>query len=212
MLTEKSVNEFLGELASASPAPGGGSTAALAGALGASLTSMVCRLTIGRKKYLDVQTTMEGVLRESDRLRKELAELVDEDSRAFNNVMAAMSLPKGTEEEKIKRSEDVQREMVKATILPLRVMELCEEALGFARTVAEYGNVNSVSDAGVGALMLHAACRGAQLNVQINLKSLSDKAFVNETAGRAEAISRRVELLCGEVLKRVNRTISPEVS
>ena len=212
MLTEESVTDFLNELASASPAPGGGSVAALAGALGAALTSMVCNLTIGRKKYADVQTTMEDVVRNSERLRKELTRLVDEDTQAFTHVMVAMSLPKGTEEEKGKRSEAIQREMTKATVLPLRVMELCEEALGFAKIVVEHGNVNSISDAGVGALMLYAACQGAQFNVHINLKSLNDKAFVHETAARAEAISRRVEILREEILKRVNGTIFPELS
>jgi methenyltetrahydrofolate cyclohydrolase len=212
MLTEKSVVEFLDELASASPAPGGGSTAALAGALGAALTSMVCNVTIGKKKYFRVQGTMEAVFKESDRLRKELAKLVDEDTQAFNGVMAAMSLPKETEEERKERSEAIQRAMVNATTIPLRIMALCGEALAAAKISAEHGNVNSISDAGVGALMLHAACLGAQLNVQINLKSINDTAFVEETAQRAGAIARHAESLNNEIMSYVKSSISPELS
>ena len=209
MLTEKSVDEFINELASASPAPGGGSAAALAGALGAALTSMVCNLTIGKKKYSGVQAEMESVLKQTDRLRAELAALVEEDTRAFNNVMAAFTLPKGSEEEKDKRSEAIQHATAKATLVPFRVMELCDETLMFAKIVAERGNANSISDAGVAALMLHAACLGAQLNVQINLKSLDDASFVRETTTRAGAISHRVEMLRDEVMKRVNASIDP---
>jgi formiminotetrahydrofolate cyclodeaminase len=209
MLTEKSVDEFISELASASPAPGGGSVAALAGALGAALTSMVCNLTIGKKKYLGVQAEIESVLKRTERLRADLAALVDEDTRAFNNVMAAFALPKGTEEEKRKRSETIQRETAKATMVPLRVMELCEEVLASTKVVAEQGNTNSISDAGVAALMLYTACLSAQLNVQINLKSLDDASFVRDTATRAGVIFHRVESLRDEVMKRVNASIYP---
>ena len=212
MLTEKRVDEFLKELASASPAPGGGSTAALAGALGAALTSMVCNLTIGRKKYAAVQPAMESALKESDALLREFIALVDEDTEAFNAVMAAMSLPKGTDEEKKKRSDAIQREMARATAIPLKVMEMCERTLAFTATAAEHGNVNSVSDAGVGAAMLHAACRGAHLNVQINLRSLTDAGVVRETASRAGAVSRRVEELYGAIMKRITTSLSPENS
>lgn len=209
MLTQKSVDEFISELASASPAPGGGSVAALAGALGAALTSMVCSLTIGKKKYLGVQAEMETVLKRTERLRAELAAYIEEDTAAFNSVMAAFALPKETDEERRKRSGAIQRETAKATLVPLRVMELCEQALASAKVVAERGNTNSISDAGVAALILHAACLGAQLNVQINLKSLEDSSFVRETATRAAMISHRVESLHHEVMEHVNASIDP---
>ncbi len=209
MLTTKTLNEFIDEVASSSPAPGGGSVAALAGALGAALTAMVSNLTIGKKKYLGVQGEMESVLKQSETLRASFAKLIDDDAEAFNTVMSAFNLPKETEEEKTKRSETIQRAMKAATEIPLQIMQLCERALALTQAAAEKGNVNSISDAGVAALMLHAACLGAKLNVQINLGSLKDSAFVQETTSRTETISKRVESTSRDILKRVNESLSP---
>ena len=209
MLTTKTLNEFIDEVASSSPAPGGGSVAALAGALGAALTAMVSNLTIGKKKYLGVQGEMESVLKQSETLRASFAKLIDDDAEAFNTVVSAFNLPKETEEEKTKRSETIQRAMKAATEIPLQIMQLCERALVLTQAAAEKGNVNSISDAGVAALMLHAACLGAKLNVQINLGSLKDSAFVQETASRTESISKRVESTSRDILKRVNESLLP---
>src|SRR5208283_992112 len=109
MLTTKTVDEFIDEVASSSPTPGGGSVAALAGALGAALTAMVCNLTIGKKKYLGVQREMEEVLKQSDNLQASFVKLIDDDAEAFNTVMSAFDLPKETEEEKTKRAEAIQQ-------------------------------------------------------------------------------------------------------
>jgi len=212
MLMEKTVNDFVNEVASSAPAPGGGSVAALAGTLGAALTVMVCNLTIGRKKYASVQVEMESVLKRAEGLRKELASLVDEDTRAFTDFMAAVNLPKGTEEEQRRRSDAMQRGTMKATTIPLRVMELCEEALSCAGVAAERGNVNSISDAGVAVLLLHAACTGALLNVRTNLRSLGDHPFARESSARAEAIARRAGALYDGAMNHVNASISPEAS
>ena len=208
MLTENTVRDFLTELSSNSPAPGGGSVAAIAGAMGAALTSMVCNLTIGKKKYAAVQGEMERVLVASEKLRKAFTGLVDEDTAAFKTVMSALALPKETEEEKQLRSEALLRAMKTATLVPLHVMELCEEAIGLARTVAEKGNVNSISDAGVGALMIRAACLGAHFNVQTNLGSLNDQPFIQEASGRAALLLDRVESVSREVIGMVNGSIS----
>jgi formiminotetrahydrofolate cyclodeaminase len=201
MLTAKSLSQFLDELASSSPAPGGGSVAALSGALGAALTSMVCRLTIGKKKYAEVQQEMESVLRRSEELRSSFTNLVEEDTKAFNSVMKAFALPKETEEEKQVRTAAIEEATKKATLVPLRVTELCREALSLAKIAAEKGNTNSSSDAGVSALMLQAACAAAALNVRINLSSLQDEPFVEETRGKVNRILREVEDLSREVLK-----------
>lgn len=208
MLTDKTVRDFLTELSSNSPAPGGGSVAAVAGAMGAALTSMVCNLTIGKKKYADVQDEMESVLVASEKLRGEFTGLVDEDAAAFKMVMNALALPKETDEEKKLRSEALLRTMKTATLVPLHVMELCEEAIGLAKTVAEKGNVNSVSDAGVGALMIRAACLGAHFNVQINLGSLNDQSLIQEVSRRAALLLDRVESVSREVIGIVNGSIS----
>jgi formiminotetrahydrofolate cyclodeaminase len=201
MLTTKSLNHFLDELASSSPAPGGGSVAALSGALGVALISMVCRLTIGKKKYADVQQEMESVLRKAEELRSSFSKLADKDAEAFESVMKAFALPKETEEEKKMRAAAIEEATEKATLVPLEVAELCREALPLAKIVAEKGNTNSISDAGVSALMLHAACAAAALNVRINLSNLQDKSFVEDTRAKMNGILKEVEDLSHEVLR-----------
>lgn len=208
MLTSKTVHEFINELASSSPAPGGGSVASLAGALGAALTSMVCNLTVGKKKYAGVQGEMESILKQSEALRSSLTALVDEDTNAFNAVMSAFALPKDTERQRKDRTDAIQHATKNATIIPLRVMQHCDQTLPLVRLVAEKGNVNSISDVGVAALMIHAACMGAKLNVQINLSSLLDEAFVRDTRKTIEEIGKRVERESQSILHQVNTTIN----
>ena len=193
MLTAKSVNEFLDEVASNSPAPGGGSVAALAGSLGAALTSMVCRLTIGKKKYADVQTEIEGVLRKSEELRANLTSIVEEDTKAFNGVMAAFGMAKETDEQKSLRNKAIQQATKSATLVPLELLGLCEEGIGLARTVVEKGNKNSLSDAGVALLLLQAAAGGAALNVRINLSGLEDQTFRNEAIEKVSLATRNID-------------------
>jgi len=207
MLTDKTVTQFLDELASNSPAPGGGSVAALAGAAGAALASMVCNLTIGKKKYADVQDEMTLVLRQSEQLRKELALLIDKDTEAFNTVMAAFSLPKGTDQEQAARSAAIQEATKSATLIPLQVMKVCDQAMAQALTVAQKGNKNSASDAGVAALMLRAGCAGAALNVRINLGGLTDASFVQQISQQYKSILQNVENATREVLAAVDHSI-----
>ena len=179
MPMKKSLSGFLDELASSSPAPGGGSVAALAGALGAALTSMVCNLTIGKKKYAGVEEDMKKILKESEELRARFTLLIDQDADAFNKVMEALSLPKDDESQRALRDAAITAATKEATMVPLEVMKHCIDALALAQNIAANGNKNSVSDAGVSALMLHAACESAALNVRINLNGLSDPEFVN---------------------------------
>jgi methenyltetrahydrofolate cyclohydrolase len=207
MLIDKTVSQFLDELASSSPAPGGGSVAALAGSVGVALTSMVCNLTIGKKKYADVQDDMKAVVEQTELLRKEMARLIDQDTAAFNAVMAAFGLPKGTETEQAARSAAIQEATKAATLIPLSVMRTCEKALLHARTVAQKGNKNSASDAGVAALMLQASCLGASLNVRINLSGLKDSEFVRKVAQQAAEIVRNVEQTTREVLAEVEKSL-----
>lgn len=200
MLTAKSVNEFLDEVASNSPAPGGGSVAALAGSLGAALTSMVCRLTIGKKKYADVQTEIEGVLRKSEELRANLTSIVEEDTKAFNGVMAAFGMAKETDEQKSLRNKAIQQATKSATLVPLELLGLCEEGIGLARTVVEKGNKNSLSDAGVALLLLQAAAGGAALNVRINLSGLEDQTFRNEAIEKVSLATRNIDATVDRVM------------
>lgn len=183
-LTEKPVTTFLDELASSAPAPGGGSVAALAGALGAALVSMVCNLTVGKKKYADVQEEIEALLKRSEALRRELVGFLEEDVHAYTVVSEAMKMPRETEEEKAKRAAALDKALKDATAVPLKVAKACVEVMELCRPVAEKGNVNAVSDAGVAVLLAEAGLRSAALNVFINLGQIKDENFVS--AKRAE--------------------------
>ncbi|MFQ5454298.1 MAG: cyclodeaminase/cyclohydrolase family protein, partial [Candidatus Zixiibacteriota bacterium] len=170
---------FYDEVASSSPAPGGGSVAAAAGALATALSSMVCRLTVGKKQYANAKEELSDIRDRCDALRKELAELVETDKDAFNKVMEAI---KTKDEQAI---EDANKE---AALVPLTVMKKSLEALKMIQTVANKGNENSITDAGVAGLMGLAAVEGAGYNVKINLTSLKDKKFVKELSNEANSI------------------------
>jgi formiminotetrahydrofolate cyclodeaminase len=208
MLTSLSVTGFLNEIASDAPAPGGGSASALAASLGAALASMVCRLTIGKNKYADVQVEMEKTLKQAEDLRAKLNAIIDEDTAAFSKVMAAYGLPKETEEQKVKRTAEIQEAIKTATLIPLKLMGLCIEAMKLVKIIIEKGNHNSLSDAGVAALMLHAGCEGAALNVKINLGSLSDANFVAQTKMKVEQYCSSLEIFTSDILARVNKHLT----
>lgn len=203
MLTKKTVGAFLDELASPSPAPGGGSVAALSGALGAALTTMVCNLTIGKKKYAEVETEMKKIKAEAEALRLKFTELIDQDTLAFNKVMEAYALPKESDAQKALRSAAIAAATKEATLVPLEVMKHCIDAMALAQQVASSGNANSVSDAGVGALMLHTACEGAALNVRINLNSLADTDFVGWKADEVESLLKTSRMMLEETMDMV---------
>ncbi|MGA1848270.1 MAG: glutamate formimidoyltransferase [Thermoplasmatota archaeon] len=176
-LASKELDGFLKELASNSPAPGGGSVAALSGSLGAALLEMVCNLTVGKKKYEDVWDQMASLSREIGTIRKRLLELVDEDTDAFNDVMAAFRMPKETDEERSLRSAAIQEGYKKAIATPMDTARSCMKILELGVKVAESGNVNSISDAGVGADMAAAGLQGAIMNIRINLGSIKDEDY-----------------------------------
>lgn len=182
------LNDFLSDLASGSPTPGGGSVAALCGALAASLASMVCNLTIGKKKYADVEADVRRILERSEALRLELSGLIDEDAAAFEKVMEAMRLPKETDEEKARRRSALQGALVDAAMIPLAVMEKCVQVTQLAAVAAEKGNVNAVSDAGVAALVARAGAHAARLNVLINLGGITAEEHAGFKAKAAEAV------------------------
>ena len=180
MLIDKKVSNFLDELASNSPTPGGGSVAALAGALGAGLISMVGNLTVGKKKYEDLEEDIKKILSFSEKLRYELSQLIEEDVKVFNNFMATYKMPKETEDEKKVRVEKIQESLIEAAKVPLKVACKCLDILSLSKEVAEKGNINVVSDAGVAVLMAEAALESAILNVKINLKMIKDEKIREE--------------------------------
>jgi formiminotetrahydrofolate cyclodeaminase len=193
---------FLDALSGDSPAPGGGSAAAASGAMGAALVSMVCRLTIGKKKYADVQNQVQAILEKSEALRIKLTSLVDEDIQAFEQVMAAYRLPKESEAEQASRRAAVQSALKSATLIPMETARACAEVLGLSDAVADIGNANAVSDAGVASALAAAGLRGAALNVLTNLGSLEDVAFAGEAKVGLDALLQKVSI-ADTVLRKV---------
>lgn len=206
-LASMSVKDFIEEVSVDSPAPGGGSVAAMSGSLAAALTSMVCNLTVGKKGYEDVYDMLDATAVSSQQLLKDLLIATDKDTEAFNEVLNAMRLPKKTEEEKAKREEAVQAGYQVASRVPLRTAERCLETIDLAARAVTHGNVNSVSDAGVAALMGYAGLIGAILNVKINLPSITDQAFNAEMRKNLDTMSEdgreKLDTILQEVLKKI---------
>ena len=187
-LTDKPVTNFLDELASNAPAPGGGSVASLGGALGAALVSMVCNLTLGKKGYEDVQEDIEELLAQSEALRKELTDLLEADVAAYTGYSVAAKMPRGTDEDKAERAKAMQAALKVATDVPLRIAEAAVKVMDLCMPAAEQGNKWAVSDAGVAVLMAEAALRSAALNVLINLGTLKDEDFVADRRAKLESL------------------------
>lgn len=183
-----SIGAFLDKLATASPEPGGGSVAALAGALGAGLVSMVASLTVGKAKYADVQDDIAALLARSELIRVELQRLVQRDTEVYGAVSEAMKLPRDTDDQKEARDRLMQAALIEAAKVPLAISE---QALAVARlslTAAEIGNVNAVSDAGVAVLLADTAAQSGALNVKINIGWIQDQDFNTNSWNRVQEI------------------------
>ncbi len=201
--TEKSLREFIAELASGAPVPGGGSAAALAGATGAALVSMVCNLTVGREKFRDVEPDMRVILAKSDALHRRLLDLLEADTQVYSQVMAAYKRPRTTDAEKKERAAAIQEALKAACQVPLDTARACAEVVELCPEAAEKGNVSAVSDVGVGAILAAAALESAGLNVMINLASIKDPAFVDAARRQMDELQARTLALKGEVVKVV---------
>lgn len=208
MLSGKTITEFTKELASDSPAPGGGSVAALTGALAAALSAMVGRLTVGKEKYKDGWAVMEKVQNEADALSVTLLSLMEEDTDAFNAYMAAMKLPKDTDEAKAARKAAMQDAAKKSTSVPLRTMERCLEAAKLGDLAAKNGNPNALSDAGSAVLLAKAGGRAAMYNVLINLPGITDAEFAAQCKSRSEAVMAELDALAAAMDARVMTDLS----
>jgi len=188
-LAELSVNGFIDTLSSDAPAPGGGSSAALSGAIGAALTAMVAALTQGRKKYAEYAEHASHTEREAQRIKAALADVMDRDTEAFNAVSAAFAMPKDSDAEKAARSCAIQEGLKGCTKTPMEMMELSAEGIRLAASLLERGyNDSSASDLGVAFLSLKTAVQGAWLNVLINIGSIKDESFAAEYRKRGETI------------------------
>jgi glutamate formiminotransferase/formiminotetrahydrofolate cyclodeaminase len=180
-LVSMAVDRFVDEVSSNSPAPGGGSVAALAGSLGAALAAMVANLTVGKAGYESAWASSSALAERGQGIKAALLAAVDDDTRAFDDVLAAMRLPKATDEEKCARADAIAAAYEKATAVPLATARLCLSAIELAEQAARTGNKNSASDAGVGALLAKAGLESALLNVRINLPSVREGAFKTAT-------------------------------
>ncbi len=206
-LVSRTVSGFVDELSSDSPAPGGGSVAALCGSLGAGLAAMVANLTIGKKKFQDRWDAMREVGDQGQLLKDRLLHLVDADTDAFNEVMAAMRLPKKSDAEIAARAEAIEEATKNATMIPFQVLETSLEVLDLADTAAAHGNPNSASDAGVAALAARTCAEGAHLNVLINLPGIEDQGWREETKAKSKELVARARQRSEEIVGRVEDAV-----
>ena len=206
-LVEMKVNEFVDLMASDEPAPGGGSAAALEGALGAALTAMVCALTVGKKKYADVQELAIESQKKGNELKAQFVDVIDRDTEAFNAVSAVFAMPKDTDEEKAARKAAMQEALQGCTKTPFEMMELSLEALRLTDGLVDRSNASAASDLGCAALHLGSAVQGAWLNVLINLGSIRDAAFAAQYRTRGQILLDEALPLAQSIYDRVLKAV-----
>ena len=192
-LRKLTVEGFINETASSSPAPGGGSIAALNAASSAALITMVANLTLGKEQYAAVEGDMKEVAAKAGALKDDFLALIDEDSNAFNKIMAAFKLPKDTDEAKKARSAAIQDATKGAALVPFKVGQKANELFALAEEVITKGNQNAITDGAVAAMNARAAVRGAFLNVKINLGSIKDGLFVEDLQKKMAEIENEVD-------------------
>ena len=212
-LTDMTVDGFLAELASDSPAPGGGSAAALAGAIAASLCAMVCRLTLNRETFKDVWAVIGEAQIRAESLGSRLRELIDEDARAFTSVMTARRLPRDTEEQNTVRQRAIQEATVRSARVPLETLEYLAALADLAAVCAELGNPGCVTDAGSAAQMIRAGAAAAAWNVRVNLPSIKDAKVKEDLGGAAVRLLegtlttvRKIDTMVDQSLDERSRT------
>ena len=196
-------NEFIEMLASGAPVPGGGGASALAGAVGTALGNMVGSLTVGKKKYADVEEEMFRLIEKCGKIEEDLLSLIDKDAEVFEPLAKAYKMPKETEEEKAEKAKVMAAALKEACSVPMMIMEKCCEALEMIKVFAAKGSVMAVSDAGAGAVLCKAALQGASLNVFINTKSMADRGDAEELNNKALAMLNQYVPLADEIFQNV---------
>lgn len=205
-----SVWAFLDALASGAPTPGGGGAAALTGAMGAALISMVCHLTLGRKRYADVAGEMQNIRDRAEALRAELQQLAEDDVAVFTRLSAAYKLPRITEADVASRHDAIQTALKRATEVPLRTARAAATILPLCPVVAEHGNQAAVSDVGVAVLLAQAAVRSALLNVDINLRTLEEQAYLQQVQHETQQLTDDIAAASEQVMTLVNNKLKGE--
>jgi formiminotetrahydrofolate cyclodeaminase len=207
MYIDQTLQHYLDDLASSQPAPGGGSAAALSGAMGAGLASMVCRLTLGKEAYAGVQQEIEGLLRQTEKLRLKFQQLMQEDIEAYGRLSASYKLPRETGEERATRSTTIQERLVEAALVPLEVTECATELIKCCQRIAEIGNATVLSDVVMGAILASSAGEGAALMVRINLRAMKNEKLVAEWG---ERLGKSLTLI-SEGVQRVRSIVGSRV-
>jgi len=203
-LADLSIKEFLAKTASGSPVPGGGSVAAMSAAIAASLTEMVANLTIGKKGYEATEEQMKGIAKDAAEYRNKLVKNIDRDSDAYNDVLAAFRLPKGSEQEENIRKQAIQDTFKNASLVPLDVAKNAFKIIELAELVVKHGNKNAVTDGAVAVMMARTAVLSALYNVKINLSSIKDKNFVERIRKDVTSLESEIENKEREILSGVS--------
>lgn len=202
-ITDKSMDEFLHELASKQVTPGGGSVAAVMGANAAALISMVCNLTIGKPEYSAVELDMQTILSQSENLRKKFITMITADIEVFNKLMVSYALPKTTNAEKLSRSTRIQVALKEASLVPMKCSKACAESIALARVALEKGNKNVISDVGVATMAGYSGLKSSALNVYANVSNIKDSNFVTLVLAELEQIVQNAELEAEEIYQTV---------
>lgn len=202
-IKDQTIEEFAGALSSKAAVPGGGGASALAGALGNALGQMVANLTVGKKRYADVEEEIWSLLREMEEIQKRFLFLADEDARVFAPLAAAYGLPAGTEEERAHKEAVMEENLLAASRVPMEIMEEAGNMIGILETLAEKGSRMAISDVGVGVQFLRTALTGAVMNVYINTRSMKDQVTAEELNRRADRLLAEGVSRCDAVYERV---------
>ena len=195
----ETLEEFLRRLGDATPTPGGGSAAALCGAIGAALARMVANLALGKEGYEAVQADVRDLVLRAQALERRLVQLITADADAYENVSLAYKMPKTSDAERAKRKEAIQLALHQATLVPLETMERSVDALDIALQAIRKGSRSAFTDAGAAGILAHAALRAAWLNVAVNLSSVQDAGFRDEVGRKAKDLQDRGGALAGEI-------------
>lgn len=207
MTGKTTINDFVTTLSSKAPVPGGGGASAVSGALAAALGSMVANLTVGKKKYADVEEQMQTLLKQAETLREEFLSLSDADEEVFTPLAAAYGLPSGTDEEKAEKARVLEKNLLAASLVPMRIMEKAVEVMELLEVMARKGSRLAVSDAGVGIQFARTALLGAVMNVYINTKSMKNREKAEELNTRADALVAEGTRRADEIYRIVTEAI-----
>lgn len=207
-ISEKTCEDFVDVLASKSAVPGGGGAAALTGSIGIALGSMVCNLTIGKKKYAKHEESVKSILEKARSLEKDLIGMIDEDAECFLPLSKAYGLPSSTDEEKKIKSETMENALKKACEVPIKIVKVCYESIKLHEDLVDKGSRLAISDIGVGVQCLRAAILSGQLNVLININSIKDEKYVNEVRNEINSLVEEGVKICDEVYLKVEKALN----